>query len=132
MACKTAGFIVRPKPSYQSLGLRNCKDYADLAVQEPGASETTAIEIGLVHDGTQHKWRIKLDADAEKIGRFKNGLQIVIVASAKEQVVSSSRGRFWLNPSPHWGKVPDLQATVDLLPTGQMVISGWVWRQHES
>jgi hypothetical protein len=125
-ACSTVNeWEARPKPSYCTLGVEDCKDYGDLLVTN--GSEAVLVEIGLVHDGTGNKWRAKLAWDVEKLARPMSAispLHVIVLASVAD-IENADNWQRWLAKVQCWSRPTSLTASVVLPPHGAMVIRGW-------
>lgn len=88
-----------PKWAYSSLG-QPSKNLADLLVEDRRGGGGVVVEVGLLHDHTQDKWRRKLDADALKLRQLDGSglkrLQLIVLVTADEQGATSETWKTWL------------------------------------
>lgn len=116
---------VAPKPPYSTLGLRCSQDKGDLLVVSDECC--VLVEIGLVHDETSSKWRLKLNLDADKLTRRlerTSTLRIVVLASIGS-ITDSKAWANWLAKVSSWNEPGGEMRIVRLPPNGQMAVRGW-------
>lgn len=126
--CEIPNWVVSPRPRYRDLGLNNCKDLGDLLVKTEQGTQVL-VEVGLVHDQTTNKWLAKLDGDLAKLNRIAGReiqlLQIIILASAKESILTSSVWTSWLRRLQCWNRQTELLLVIPSSEQGQIIIKGW-------
>jgi hypothetical protein len=126
-----------PRPSYRKkLAVTGSKGLADLLISSPEGTPRVVVEVAVIHDWVQAKWRLKVKNDQQKLrqvhGSSIEKLQIVILAAdqygpilGKDATDSWKTWREWLAEdlgAPTWGGKAFAKRSGE---KGELAVFGW-------
>lgn len=123
------GYSCCPKPSYKYHGQPFDLNFqADLHCKNECTHEEFIVEVALVGDYTQNKWRDKIERDRWKLNEFlptnKNLKKIQIVVLVADYADLLTEWDYWLKELKFWLDIPPTAAT-NSTAKGEVVVCAW-------
>jgi hypothetical protein len=123
------GWTMRPRIPYREVGVVGSRETADLLAFDPLRGSRVLVEMTIISDWTNNKWIDWIEGATARLSRAITPgiepLQIVVAASPSSPLDVNPHWQQWLGMSAVWNRPTDLECSMPLGPTGQILTRAW-------